>query len=65
MLLGDMLCLTHKISDRLGKTAGEIATIINITERTVNFHISNAMEKLNCINKTAATVKAALLGLLY
>lgn len=48
-----------------GKTAGEIATIINITERTVNFHISNAMEKLNCINKTAATVKAALIGLLY
>lgn len=48
-----------------GKTAGEIASIINITERTVNFHIANAMGKLNCINKTAATVKAALLGLLY
>lgn len=47
-----------------GKTAGEIADVINITERTVNFHISKAMEKLNCVNKTATTVKAILLGLL-
>lgn len=47
-----------------GKTSGEIADIINITERTVNFHIAKSMEKLNCVNKTAATVKAALLGLL-
>lgn len=47
-----------------GKTSGEIADIINITERTVNFHIARSMEKLNCVNKTAATVKAALLGLL-
>lgn len=47
-----------------GKTAGEISDIINITERTVNFHISKTMEKLNCVNKTAATVRAALLGLI-
>lgn len=47
-----------------GKTAGEISDIINITERTVNFHIAKAMEKLNCVNKTAATVRAALLGIL-
>lgn len=47
-----------------GKTAGEISDIMNITERTVNFHISKAMEKLGCVNKTAATVRAALLGLL-
>lgn len=48
-----------------GKTAGETSEIMNITERTVNFHIANAMEKLSCANKTAATVRAALLGLLY
>ncbi len=70
MLPDAMIQLSSREKDVLrwtadGKTAGEIATIINITERTVNFHISNAMEKLNCINKTAATVKAALLGLLY
>ena len=48
-----------------GKTAGEVSKIMNITERTVNFHIANAMEKLSCANKTAATVRAALLGLLF
>lgn len=47
-----------------GKTAGDISAIMNITERTVNFHIANAMGKLNCANKTATTVRAALLGLL-
>lgn len=47
-----------------GKTAGEIADIMKITERTVNFHISNAAAKLNATNKTAAAVKAALLGFL-
>ncbi|BEU02314.1 LuxR family transcriptional regulator [Agarivorans sp. OAG1] len=47
-----------------GKTADEIATILNITARTVNFHISQAMRKLDVVNKTAATVKAALMGLI-
>lgn len=70
MLPEAMIQLTSREKDVLrwtaeGKTAWEIGTIVNITERTVNFHIANAMEKLNCINKTAATVKAALLGLLY
>lgn len=47
-----------------GKTSAEISDIMNISERTVNFHIVKTMEKLNCANKTAATVQAALLGLL-
>lgn len=47
-----------------GKTSGEIAKIMNITVRTVNFHVSNSLKKLNCVNKTAAVVKAALTGLL-
>ncbi|TAK90835.1 MAG: LuxR family transcriptional regulator, partial [Aquabacterium sp.] len=47
-----------------GKTSGEISDIMGIAERTVNFHITNVMTKLNCANKTAATVRAALLGLL-
>ncbi|WP_254786706.1 LuxR C-terminal-related transcriptional regulator [Methylomonas sp. LWB] len=47
-----------------GKTAGEIASIMKITERTVNFHISNAATKLNATNKTSAAVKAAMLGFL-
>lgn len=48
-----------------GKTSAEIATIINITERTVNFHISNAMAKLHAANKAAAVVQATILGMLY
>ncbi|WP_432454054.1 MULTISPECIES: autoinducer binding domain-containing protein [unclassified Agarivorans] len=47
-----------------GKTSEEIATILSITARTVNFHISQAMRKLEVVNKTAATVKAAVMGLI-
>ena len=47
-----------------GKTASAIAEILNISERTVNFHSNNAIEKLDVPNKTAAAVQAALLGLL-
>ncbi|GAB3353599.1 helix-turn-helix domain-containing protein [Lysobacter tyrosinilyticus] len=47
-----------------GKTASEISQIVNISERTVNFHINNAMMKLDAANKTAAVVRAVVLGLL-
>lgn len=48
-----------------GKTAGETASIMKISERTVNFHIANAMQKLSCVNKTVATVRASVLGILH
>ncbi|EGF33678.1 hypothetical protein IMCC9480_3149 [Oxalobacteraceae bacterium IMCC9480] len=35
-----------------------------ISVSTVNFHINNAIEKLNAVNKIQAVVKAAMLGLL-
>lgn len=47
-----------------GKTAAEVAAILEMTERNVNFHIRNAITKLNAANKTHAVVKAALLGLI-
>lgn len=47
-----------------GKTSSEIAHILLISERTANFHINNAMIKLHAANKTAAALKATLLGLL-
>lgn len=47
-----------------GKTSGEIAQITGIAERTVNFHLNNAVDKLGVANKTAAAVKAAMLRLL-
>ena len=47
-----------------GKTSGEISRIMGISDRTVNFHIANTLKKLNATNKTAATIKAAMLGIL-
>jgi DNA-binding CsgD family transcriptional regulator len=47
-----------------GKTAGEISDILHVSEHTVAFHMGNAMRKLDSTNKTAAVVKAAVLGLL-
>ena len=47
-----------------GKTSNDIAEILGISERTVNFHINNAVSKLGTANRTAAAVRAALLGLL-
>lgn len=47
-----------------GKTSGEISEILAISIDTVNFHIKNAIRKLNTTNKTAAVARAAILGLL-
>ena len=48
-----------------GKSAAEIAEIMGLAVRTVTFHINNVTNKLNAGNKTAAAVRAAMLGLLY
>ena len=47
-----------------GKTAWEIGGILKISERTVNFHIQNVMEKFGVHNKTHAAAKAMGLGFL-
>lgn len=47
-----------------GKTSGEVGQIMAISERTVNFHITNVLAKLGVVNKTAGVVKAAMLRLL-
>ncbi len=48
-----------------GKTSAELAEILNISERTVNFHINAVVTKLGACNKTSAAVRAAMLGLLW
>jgi DNA-binding CsgD family transcriptional regulator len=48
----------------IGKTMGEIGEIIGISEKTVQFHVYNAMKKLGVYSKAAATAKAVLFGLL-
>jgi LuxR family transcriptional regulator, quorum-sensing system regulator SolR len=48
-----------------GKTSAEIATILDISERTVNFHVNSVVAKLGATNKTSAAVRAAMLGLIW
>lgn len=48
-----------------GKTSADISDLLAISLNTVNFHLKNAAMKLMASNKTAAVVRAALLGLLY
>lgn len=47
-----------------GKTSAEIAQILGVTERTVNFHLGNSMQKLNVNNKISAAIRAVMLGIL-
>lgn len=55
----EVLCWTGE-----GKTANEIGQILNISERTVNFHVNNVLLKLNATNKIQAVVKAIAIGLI-
>jgi DNA-binding response OmpR family regulator len=41
-----------------GKTSAEIAQIISLTKRTVDFHIDNARGKLGAATRTEAVIKA-------
>lgn len=45
-----------------GKTAAEIAAILDISQRTVHAHLQNASEKLHASNKTSTVVAALLYG---
>lgn len=45
-----------------GKSAHQIAEILGLSKNTVEFHIKNAGNKLQVSNKTAAVVKALILG---
>ncbi|NUF17313.1 LuxR family transcriptional regulator AbaR [Acinetobacter lactucae] len=47
-----------------GKTSAEIAQILGVSERTINFHLSNSMQKLNVNNKISAAIRAVMLGIL-
>jgi DNA-binding NarL/FixJ family response regulator len=47
-----------------GKTSAEIAQILNLSKRTVDFHIDNARAKLSAATRTEAVVKAADGGLI-
>ncbi len=47
-----------------GKTSAEIALILSISKRTVDFHLDNAREKLGVATRVEAAIKAASGGLI-
>lgn len=47
-----------------GKTAWEVSRLLDVSERTVQFHIRNACAKLNAVSKHQATLRAASRGLI-
>ena len=48
----------------IGKTDKEISMILSRSHATVRFHIQNAGEKLNAVNRSQTIFKAAQLGYL-
>jgi DNA-binding CsgD family transcriptional regulator len=47
-----------------GKTNWEIGEILSISEKTVEFHLSNTIRKLSVSNRITAVVKAIQLGII-
>ena len=47
-----------------GKTGWEIANIVNISERTVTFHLQNAAHKMGVVNRQQAISRALSMGLI-
>jgi LuxR family transcriptional regulator, quorum-sensing system regulator SolR len=63
------VCLTSRELEILkwtadGKSSQDIADILAVSKNTIDFHVKNAVAKMQTANKTAATVRAAMLGLL-
>ena len=47
-----------------GKASKEVADILYISKRTVDFHLANIYDKLNVTNRVQAFRRAARLGLI-
>lgn len=47
-----------------GKTTWEMSKIVDVSERTIIFHLNNAVEKLGANNRQHAVAKAILYGLI-
>jgi len=61
--------LTHREKEVLiwvgrGKTSAEIAIILGVSERTVNFHCEQAMKRLGVVRRTQAVATALAQGLI-
>jgi len=47
-----------------GKSSADIAVLMHVSERTVNFHIDNVIRKVGVATRVQAAIKCALLGLI-
>jgi DNA-binding NarL/FixJ family response regulator len=47
-----------------GKSSTDIAVLMDVSERTVNFHINNVIRKLGVATRVQAAIQCALLGLI-
>lgn len=47
-----------------GKTSAEIAMILKLSKRTVDFHLDNARVKLGAMTRIEAVIRAAIAGLI-
>jgi DNA-binding NarL/FixJ family response regulator len=47
-----------------GKSSNDIAVLMNVSERTVNFHINNAIRKLGVATRVQAAIRCVLLGII-
>jgi DNA-binding CsgD family transcriptional regulator len=56
LTLRERECLTWAAD---GKTSNEIALLLGISENTVNFHLNNAMQKLDVVSRQHAIGKAS------
>jgi DNA-binding CsgD family transcriptional regulator len=61
---GDLSARERRVVElsALGKTANQIATILEISQRTVHAHLQNASEKMRARNKTHTVVEALRYG---
>ncbi|MGA2191847.1 MAG: autoinducer binding domain-containing protein [Nitrospirota bacterium] len=48
----------------LGKTSWDVSVILGISEKTINFHVSSLMQKLDAVSRTHAVAIAFQLGLI-
>lgn len=47
-----------------GKSSTDIAVLMGLSERTVNFHVNNVVQKLGVATRLQAAVRCAMLGLI-
>ena len=47
-----------------GKSSADIAVLLNVSERTVNFHVNNVIRKVGVATRVQAAIQCALLGLI-